>query len=34
MMLIWDDLREVVSSLVLKEEPDTPIWNYSSSGIY
>jgi hypothetical protein len=34
MMLVWDDLRGVVSSLVLKEEPDTPIWNYSISGIY
>jgi hypothetical protein len=33
-MLVWDDMRELVSSLVLNEEPDTPIWNYSSSGIY
>jgi hypothetical protein len=34
MMLMWDELKGVVSSLVLKEELDAPIWNYSSSGIY
>jgi len=34
LMLMWDDLRAMIEGMVLNEEDDHILWNYSSSGKY
>jgi len=34
LMLMWDELRAMIEGVVLNEEDDHILWNYSSSGKY